>query len=538
VGIVPSTPNPTPSYGQLSSASSHPWPSSRREALRQAPLSPMEVVDLTREDSYAEPRMESTQRRDFGSPRQGNQFSATTVENALYQPERVSAQDLATTLHSTSRSMPSRPMVNDSNGLHHSSPVRGTEGARPFLGGAVSRSLNVTAEPLRTRRTVPWASNETRAVTHNAHMSSSPTATVPHNRDPLEDRSWNRGRIQNHLHNKGQTIPANAFFENPRNSRTRDEQIHTSQSSNRPCLKLIAPKSDASHRYDIVPPGFTTYRAKYIQNPDKNDPNKNASNFMSEPSHARAPGTLSDEAQQTTTTESDSDDASVRMRRSIYQASAKYVEPQTMLPAERRNKDKVPLTGVTRTPTHQPSEPANSFPSPELGEWSPAAEETEDINLVCESASKSKNDPATLTLHSKSNSASGNLHQSPAPQNAPSNAQLTAAATPSKKDVELKKLKDSANEQEFQASDLDTSSEPGGVIPDLKLLEAIFKPMVEEMRSGQDYVMVGVLSRARKDSMGFPGPNLNQSLPDPSWPTSPGPNGIQSRECTLQGISD
>jgi SET domain/CXC domain len=482
----------------------------------------MEVVDLTREDSYAEPRMESTQRRNFGSPRQGNQFSATTVENASDQLERVSAQDLATTLHSTSRSMPSRPMVNGSNGLHHSSTIRGAEGASPLLGGTVSRSLNVTAEPLRTRRTVPWASNETRAVTHNAYMSSSPRATVPHNGGPLEDRSWNRGTIQNHLHNKGQTIPANAFIENPRNSRTRDEQIHTSQSSNRPCLKLIAPKSDASHRYDIVPPGFTTYRAKYIQNSEKNNPNKNASNFMSELSHARAPSTLSHEAQQTTTTESDSDDASVRMRRSIYQASAKYsgeslgnVESQTMLPAERRNKDKVPLTEATRTPTHQPSKPANAFPGPELGEWSPAAEETEDINLVCESASKSEKDPATLALHSKSNSASGNLHQTPAPQSAPSNAQLTAATTPSKKDVELKKLKDSANEQELQASDLDTSSEPGGVVPDLKLLEAIFKPMFEEMRSGQDYVIAGVLSRARKDTMGFPGPNLNQSLPDP-----------------------
>lgn len=332
--------------------------------------------------------------------------------------------------------------------------------------------------------------------------------------DSAQEKSWD-GRVRKFpAPDKHQSDPAIGFIGSPKHIREEDKARLSSQTLSRPRLKLNPPKPLSSQQQNLIPVAYTSGTTRNVRSP-----HRYKLGMGSEKGRQRA--SLSRETQQAHSAESDSDDATVRMLRSINQASAMYNKepqvnagPQERICLDEGNQNNLQELEKEDTPTDPPLKLAPDLGSPELGERLSTAPDTNDIDMVSKTLTQTEKDAADLAVQPEEVSTSENVPQSPDSQRSSSIA-LPLAAEKSATHTALDERQQSTTGQESLLRGCGTSYERGEITPEIELLESIFKPLVEEMRAGQEYLMAGFLSRARMDAIELSGPKIDQSLPDP-----------------------
>jgi SET domain/CXC domain len=471
----------------------------------------MEVIDLTGEDTHEESRVELHRRKTAEPAQQSEQPSIPRTKPASVTRynsdsfERAESQILLRMPHLPSHIPPEQPShseANDRNRVDRDLDRRFHTGISSELQSAYLGLPDFVKGSIPPSARFLGSTEENESVASRQTVSSLLQGTESQDRKLSEDKPWNEGELQNWAPGKGRPLSASGLTESAKNARESHSKIQTNQNPIRPRLKLNGPKRDFSSPQHLMPAHHTTAYAKALQY--RHDNQSDTSN------HGRR--SKGNEAEQTYSTESDSDDASVRMQRSIHQVSAIYrKEPQEdavtqeISTEQQGNQDESQTSEEEGGPTHEQSRPACALGSPELGERISAAHDSDNVDLASESLSKIEKNVATLGSQSEERSALDTISRIADPSVVESFKQATADD-----DLPLRLTN-------YQTLDDNAHSVNGrrNVSPDMRLLEAIFKPMVEEMRADQEYLVSGILSRARKEAMERPGPELDDSLPDP-----------------------
>lgn len=464
------------------------------------------AIDLTQKSSQSSPR------------RRG---SVPRGKDALHPPVRTDVED------SAKKPSPLIQMGNNQMevGHHnHSVPARNEEfkkGHYSVLDSSENRPRDVSNASFQgERRTVPWL---LQSDAHGQKFVSPPMTAASARRHSSKTKSSDERASRNWSPDEGKALHANDSMRRPKNAQV-GADASPSQSFSRPRLKLNGPKLSNAHQQDPVLASYTP-QAKHTRSPPTKKADLSIGSRVRElgPTRPSRPlTTLSTEVGETHTTESDSDDASVRMQRSIYQVSAMYskeplidAEPQERLPVEQGNEDELRRSEEEATSTHGFLVPGSATGSPELGERIPAVHGINDRNVVSKTRSGGDGGAPAAALPPEPDPSSEAAPRYMELERLRSSLQPTATETLPKDVIVVDELQECATEQGSTVQGLGRSNGNLDISPNVKLLEAIFKPLIKEMRAGQEYLMSGFLSHARKDVIECPGPKIDQSLPDP-----------------------
>jgi hypothetical protein len=453
------------------------------------------------------------------SNRQPAQQQLVQLETASAIPDplaRTTPRDLLGNCNSQGQMQRFHIGMNDVLHPDHASSLEAGNGPKSVQNG-VNRMLDISNLSPGPGRTIPWSCEAIATFAPRQTMVPSPMSTISQGSDLAKRRSWHERRSQSRTSDKGQTLPAIGPIVRSKHIPAGNNASQTAETSNRPRLKINGPKRVTPQQQDPILPGHTKSPTKNVRRPHTVKSYATSSHTDDLDLSGRL-GTLSGEVNGTHITGSDSDDASVRMQRSIAQAAAKYNE-QSQANTELQGRTSVEKgspnlprgTEKEDTPARQPSETALGLGSPELGEGFPPVLDVGNLDLASKIPSKPKKDATDLALQSEPRS----VLRGQDPQRPSAAPQVLATELPSNEDPVLDQFQQSATVQELLGPDLSTSNELEDISPDTKLLEAIFNPLLQEMRADQEYLIAGFLSRARKDVADFSGPDIDQNLPDP-----------------------
>ena len=498
-----------------SPALSQRWPSSQRENVAPASSSATEVIDLTGDDSYEIPEIGSHQPNVVESARHIQQSSPQRTEPrtepkyALKSLEGINSQDLGGTTRSPSRVSPLQSEVKDD---YHPDP-RLREQANIGVSSELQRVE--TRTPDVSKRPIPWEQRGTPSARRNEKISSRQSRLSPRRQTGSprtllsESSSRSKENSQKRTTARDQSLSAVGQTASPKSLQHSRNDIRKMPGSPRPRLKLNGPKGDPPKQQRLTQAGYTV-PFKNMRTSCVNQINTVDSSRRVRRDHDDILGFPLDEPEQALSTESESDDANVRMQRSIYQVTALYnkepeVETQERFGEEQRDPIVPQQTGNEIAQIPQQSKPPSALGSPELGERLSAVHETEDIDRLPESVSEPEGYGAAFGLHSKRLAALDDVSRSLVLTPVESTQRTTDDGGFEQHTTSHEPLNESAHHPNGH----------GNVLPGMKILESIFKPLVEEMRADQEYLIAGILSRARKDAIEHPGPKLDLSLSDP-----------------------
>jgi SET domain/CXC domain len=520
----------SPRFESSSSRSSLPSmrrrPSSQHTTSGLASPNPGQVIDLTSEDTSREPQMVANPHNSIGPPQRGyrsSQQQIYSVNQGNHAPQSLSRMN-SPHLANNPNSLPANKysqMDACANQPDRASNGMADRGQSSDSRNGGNRSPDSSSRLCRTGRTIPWSSEEHAAASKIPGLFSSSLIMDASRRDFTNGRSRSAGNASSTTPDRGQSNPMVGLLGNPKAAQRRSSPSQTLHATSHPRLKLNGPKRYDSHKLDLLPPGYTNSEARGLKSPHTNKPAVNTSSRISERGHKKSMGALSSDGEQTSTTDSDSDDASVRMQRSIYQATAMYSEePQTRDPHKHLPVDH----GIEDVPKQKDEEyqaksvirtPANDLGSAELGGCPVAAQHNDNTNHVSQTKSESEKEDRDLPIQSERLSAPENGLQTLDLQVSTFDDHTLSSDDFSNDVAVVDENQEPKIAQGLAHRSISTSNKESSVSPDVKLLESIFKLLVEEMQEDQDYLISGFLSRARKCAAQFSGPDIDESLPDP-----------------------
>jgi hypothetical protein len=498
------------SSSQSVSASHRPWPSARHETFAQTPSNLVEVVDLTGDDTEPMPQKDPHERRLVDRVRNESQSSQ----------QKAGAMTLSQDASNALARNPSRDLGGDlSSSKRNEFPMKSgalLQSNRPFITEADNRTPSaLLGSGKKSRRTIPWSVNEEALVTRAQARGLSPAMTNPQRMGSVKDKSQDEQISRLPKPDKAQSYPAAERNRNQQNVWEGNKARPSSQTPSRPRLKLNPPRPPLSQPQDPMPATYTSDTTRRVQIPYMGKLGISINSRAIAPEHGSQRGNL-ERATQAHSSESDSDDATARMLRSINQASAMYnQEPQLSAdaPSNEDHQDGPQELENEDVSTDLPSKLASASGSPGLGERLSASPEIDDIKMVAESFTKVE-DAADLAVQLEQVSGSKNVPQSPRRQRSSPIVPISATERSSTPPA-LEEYQQPTIAHESLLHESGSSNEREEITPDMKLLEAIFMPLVEEMRAGQEYLIAGNLCRARMDAIEFSGPKLDKGLPDP-----------------------
>lgn len=556
-GTMPSTPIYVPT-----SPHSHHVSSTRRASQRKAPgkslKEPLDFVDLTGDDTSAEPRM------DLNSPKvahtqQNSQYlhrptrpgSATNAGSGY--AKRNNDKDMTRRTHSSSRTVTPVHERIVPGGPSYASNGDAVKQPNVPLQPRRDEPLDRSGNSPRSLSTVPWYTkgntvvnvNQLSASPHRGSGSPSGSSSRHHSAEktvmengkreeqrsvsvnghrpsPLGNQSANHARLDNNGREEPRFVSVNENHRNPQNGRNGDIGSGTARSPSRPRLKLNGPKNNNSAQQPQLPTGYTKTAANDMRGSHLKKPVPGEMTREAEVNHDKIFGFLPMQEPQTPITESDSSDADMTMKRSINRAFQMYSEnSQARLLVEQDRQDGDSRITEAKILSYQNFEPVSGSGSTVLENHLQGVRRTNDTNVVSPETLGIEEAAAKPALELNTVSPTDNHRQGSSANRSPPIVQCTAIRTINGEPTFTVEPQQSAAGDDFSAQEPTTSSRRGSTPPDLKLLEAIFKPIVAEMKTDQEYLMAGFLSRARKDVTEWPGPVLDQSLPDPFSAVSP-----------------
>ena len=526
VGPVSSASNFVP--GSLQSSATFPARQSAagHQKSGQASSNLVEVIDLTKDDIHLERSMNLYPRRVTEPAHTERQSLQPNVDslNTFNDTSNLFAETNSRALMKypgLSNRMECLPGIGE-NRTQAGETTNGDvdNSLSPAMPGSrsVSRSQDSSDMSPRPRRTIPWSSHGTGPLESRQGTGFSSRTTDLHRSGSAQEKSWGEGVSRNSTPRRRHLNSAKEFIGSPKFHREGYRIGQQSPIPTGPRLKLNPPKPPSSQQQGLISSVYSSSGIKPGRSPRTGKSVISISNDKGGLGQGRTPRSLSTETQQTHFNESDSDDATAKLLRSINQASAMYDKepqespgPRMTVRAEESHHEYPHESQPEYTSPHSPLKPISYLGSPELGE---RFNETDDVEQVSESRSEIDRDAATSAPQSERLPAADDFVGSPELQHSPSPGRMLATKE-LLMEVVVEECQQSTSNPESLACGEDGSNERGDLTPDLKLLEAIFKPLVEEMRVGQEYLVAGYLTRARKGAIEFPGPKIDKSLPDP-----------------------